>query len=119
MLIYSYKITTAPRGAPTRRMNIMTIVKNYTVRGRHFTIVKREEDGFYCAIEDKYITNGRLNRTLNGAQMHCADSLSRCLDNTQRSVDIDYYVEQGKSKAEAFAMVFDMDVKECEALFAR
>ena len=97
----------------------MTIVKNYTVRGRHFTIVKREEDGFYCAIEDKYITNGRLNRTLNGAQMHCADSLSRCLDNTQRSVDIDYYVEQGKSKAEAFAMVFDMDVKECEALFAR
>lgn len=24
MLTYSYKITTAPRGAPTRRMNIMT-----------------------------------------------------------------------------------------------
>lgn len=114
---------TEPRVHRGRKVEKMTIVTNdYVVRGRHFTIVKETEGhfaGFYHAIEDKYITDGRLNKTLNGAQLHASKELNTCLNNTRNSVEIDYLIEQGYSKAEAFAKVFDLDVEDLpERLFA-
>ena len=84
-----------------------TIVKNLIIRDRHFTIVKNA-DGFYLAIEDKYITDGKLNTTLNGIQMMASKELNQCLENTRNEVEIDWLVSQGHSKAEAFAIHFNM-----------
>lgn len=84
-----------------------TIIKNYIVRGRHFTIVKNAE-GFYLAIEDKYITDGKINTTLNGVQMNASKDLNQCLDLVKSEVEIDYLVEQGHSKSEAFAIYFNL-----------
>ena len=83
------------------------IIKQVTLRSRHFTVVK-DDNGFYCAIEDKYIDkDGRLNRTLNGFQMHANKDLNETLQGIQNEVDMDYYVAQGHSRAEAFCIVFD------------
>lgn len=84
-----------------------TIVKNLIIRGRHFTIVKNG-DGFYLAIEDKYITDGKINQTLNGMQMHASKELNQCIEDTKNSVEIDWLVSQGHSMAEAFAIHFNM-----------
>ena len=84
-----------------------TIVKNLIIRNRHFTIVKNG-DGFYLAIEDKYITDGKLNQTLNGIQMHASKELNQCIEDTKNTVEIDWLVSQGHSMAEAFAIHFNM-----------
>lgn len=101
--------------------NPQVIIKNYTVRDRHFTIVL--DDVYYQAIEDKYIDeNGRLTKTLYGHQTFADRDLNMCLKNTKNMVEIDYLVSQGHSKAEAFGMVFDLigkvDMAQLEALFA-
>ena len=69
-------------------------------RNRNFTIAL--EDGWYLAIEDKYITDGRLNTTLNGLQMHADKKRARCIEMTKQAVDIDYYESIGMSKTDAF-----------------
>jgi hypothetical protein len=80
-----------------------SIVKEFIVRGRHFTIVK--QDDFYCAIEDKYIdADGRLNTKLNGLQMHASKDLNMCLNTTKDCVEVDYLVKQGMSRDEALTM---------------
>lgn len=82
-----------------------TIIKDFIVRDRHFTIVQNEE-GFFLAIEDKYITDGKLNRTLNGFQMFASKDLNTCLNTTKNQVEIEYLEAQGYSKAEAFGICF-------------
>lgn len=82
-----------------------TIVKNFIVRDRHFVIVQNEEC-FYLAIEDKYITDGKLNQALNGFQMYASKELDTCLNTCKNQVEIEYLEEQGYSKAEAFGIVF-------------
>lgn len=95
-----------------------TIIKVFAVRGRHFNIVKNEE-GFYLAIEDKYITNGKINTTLNGFEMNADKNLDSCLKGCKNKVDLEYYISQGYSKAEAFAKTFDIPMSsEVEKLFA-
>lgn len=89
-----------------------TIIKNFVVRDRNFVIVQNEQ-GFYLAIEDKYIDkNGKLNKTLNGFQMYANMDLNDCLNTCRRQVEIEYYEAQGKSKAEAFAIVFNIPLTE-------
>ena len=99
-------------------MTITTIIKKVIFRDRNFTIVK-DSEGFYSAIEDKYITNGKTNTALNGLQMHSNRELSGCLESTKNAVETDYYISQGFSKAEAFCKVFDMmdRLEDVEKLF--
>lgn len=85
-------------------MNI--IVKDFSIRGRHFTIVKH--DKLYCAIEDKYITDGKINRQLWGPQLHPGETLEDCINSVTDAVEVDYLVEQGHTRAEAFAIYWDM-----------
>lgn len=96
-----------------------TIIKSYIQRGRHFTIAQNE-DGFFLAIEDKYITDGKLNRTLNGFQMYASKSLQDCLTSLRNAIEIEYLESQGHSKAEAFAIHFNMldKLEEIEKAFA-
>lgn len=95
------------------------IVKNFSQRGRHFVIVQNE-DGYYLAIEDKYITNGKINQRLNGFQMFASKKLEDCIKRLGDSVEIEHLVSIGHSKAEAFAMYFHMmdKVEEIEKIFS-
>ena len=96
----------------------MTIIKQFTTRSRHFTIIKDEND-FYCAIEDKYITDGKLNTTLNGFQMYANKDLNKCLNSVVDAVEVDHLVKSGYSKAEAFAIHWNLPLDKCRELFAR
>ena len=98
------------------------IIRNYTARNRHFTIVK-DSEGFFQAIEDKYIDqNGRLTQTLYGHQTFASRELNMTLQNLQNGIEFDYLVEQGHSKGEAFGIVHNLlgkiDLATLEGLFA-
>ena len=77
------------------------IVKDYSIRGRHFTIV-RNDNGMYCAVEDKFIKNGKTTQVLYANNLHPGATLEDCLNYTKDAVEVDYLVEQGMSRAEAF-----------------
>ncbi len=80
----------------------MKKITTLIARDRHFTIIQNDE-GFYLAIEDKYIdANGCLKQALNGLQMHASKDLNMCLQCTKDEVDIDYLRSTGLSKDEAF-----------------
>lgn len=85
----------------------MAKVTTLVVRGRHFIVVKNDE-GFYLAIETKYIdADGRLNTALNGMQMHASKDLNMCLECTKDAVDIDYLKSTGLNKDEAFKVWYE------------
>lgn len=92
------------------------IVREYKYRGRNFTIIKKDE--YYLAIEDKYITDGKLNKTLNGIQMYASPKLDQCINQVHSQVDVDWYQEQGMTKAEAFAKAFNIPKETAKELFA-
>lgn len=69
-----------------------TLIKNVVMRNRHFVIAKNE-DGYYLAIEDKYITDGKTNQVLNGIQMHANKTLNGCLQSIQDEVEIEYLMK--------------------------
>lgn len=83
------------------------VIKKFLVRDREFVICKNEE-GFYLAIEDKYInSDGTLNTKLYGHQMSASKDLNECLNTTKNHVEIDYLLSKGHSRAEAFAIIFN------------
>ena len=83
------------------------IVKNYSYRGRNFTII--HDQGFYMAIEDKYLDeNGCTKQILHGSQLFPAREAEDCMKLVNDRCDIDFYVASGMSKEEAFAKVFDI-----------
>lgn len=95
------------------------IIKVFKYRDRNFTIVKK--DNYYCAIEDKYIDeNGKMKCRLNGLQMYASEVLDETIKRVQYSVDIDYYISQGMTKAEAFCKAFNCEknLKAFEKAFA-
>ena len=98
-------------------MKTTMIIENFNYRNRRFTIVLN--DGFYCAIEDKYITDGVMNTTLNGLQMCANRKLDGCLNDVKRKVDMEHYEAQGMTKAEAFCKVFNLPnmIEQMEAVF--
>lgn len=87
----------------------MTIITNdFSYRGQHFTIVY---DGkYYMSVNHKFIDrDGRLKRSLGFADgIHPADTVENCIKLCKNSLDIDYYVSQGMSRAEAVAKVFNL-----------
>ena len=92
------------------------IVREYNYKGRNFTIITKDEH--YLAIEDKYITDGKMNKTLNGLQMYASATLSQCITKVKTQVDFDSYTEQGMSKAEAFAKAFNLPIEVTKEMFA-
>ena len=80
------------------------VVKDYIVMmnagNRHFTIVQNE-DGYYLAIEDKYIDeNGRITEALNGFQLHASKDLANCMRMTRLSCHIDQWRGWGMTEDE-------------------
>lgn len=95
---------------------MLNIIKKLEAHNRKFVIVKHE--GMYCAIEDKYITDGKINQQLNGLQMKASDNVDDCIQNTLNSVEIDWLVSEGMTKAQAFASVMGIPVEVAEMVFA-
>lgn len=87
---------------------VKVVIKHFVVRDKDFVIVQNV-DGWYLAIDREYIDeNGCTTRKLNGLQMKASKVLSECLNSVRTSVEIDYLVGTGKSRAEAYAIVFNM-----------
>ena len=86
-------------------MRQLTKLTTLSVRDRVFYIVKI--NGYYCAIEDKYLDeNGVTKQKLNGLQMHAKETMAKCIKAVQDSVEIDYLMNNGYSMAQAFNIVF-------------
>ncbi len=85
-----------------------TIVRNFTYRNQSYTIVK---DGkFYMTINQQFIdADGRITKELHyNDGLHTNETLEGCIRDTKNDLDMKYYMANGKSQAEAFAIVFDM-----------
>lgn len=87
---------------------LLTITKAYHVHNTVYTIVKQDE--MYLAINRKYITDGKLNKPLNGLQMHASEDLNVCLELARNQAEIDYYISVGFSKEEAIMKVLKINI---------
>ena len=77
------------------------VLTTLRVREETFKIVKHNS-GFYCAINEKYIgEDGYLTKALNGLEMNVAKTIQDCVQNTRRSVEVDYLKSQGMTLEQA------------------
>ena len=100
---------------------LVVLIKNYTVRNRHFVVAKLQDDDIFVAIDHKYIDkNGNVQQHLTGNQIYANTDFEGCLNFVSTSVEMDYLVENGYSKAQAFATVFNMQdrINDIEEIFA-
>lgn len=78
----------------------MTHITTLKVRNKTFEIV-HDEKGFW-AIEDKYFTNGKLNKQINGFTGHLSETLDQCIERAKLSAEVDYLINvKGYDKMEA------------------
>ncbi len=94
-----------------------TITKDFCYRGQHFTIVY---DGkFYMTVNHNFIDeNGCLTRELTFKELHPDKTVSGCIEYTKIDLDIDYYLSQGMSKAEAFSIVMNVPLEKAKVAFS-
>ena len=86
----------------------MRTITTLTTCNRNFTIVYHHEH--YCSIEDKYITDGKLNKRLTGIELHACKNFQDCVDLTIACCTIEKWCEEGMTKEEAFNKYFGMEV---------
>lgn len=93
-------------------MKDVTRLSTLVVREKKFHIVSFEQNGekLYGAIDFDYVTDGKVNRELNGVQMHVSKDLNQCIEYARTSVEFDYWVSQGYDKAQAFEKVFHVEL---------
>lgn len=98
-------------------MTYKVITRDFSYREKHYCIVF---DGkYYMTVDRKFIDgNGRTNKVLTFSDgLHTSLTLQGCIDDTKRDLDMEYYIAQGMSKAEAFAKIFGLDVELTAQLF--
>ena len=96
---------------------MMTMVKDFSYRGQHYSIVY---DGkFYMTINHKFIgDDGRLVKQLTYSDgLHPEYSITKCINRTKEDLDFQYYVAQGMSKAEAFSKVMNVPLENAKMVF--
>ena len=77
----------------------MTHITTLKARNKTFEIV-HDEKGFW-AIENKYITDGKLNQQINGITGHLRDNIEACIESAKISAEVDYLINTGLNKMEA------------------
>ena len=94
-----------------------TITKDYSYRNEHFTIVF---DGkFYMTVNHKYIgRDGKTIKELHFNDLHPGKTVVETIEETKRDLDIQYYMNQGYSKAQAFSKVLNIPIEIAEELFS-
>lgn len=87
-------------------------VSTLVVRNKKFHVISFEQNGekLFGAIDFDYVTNGKINRELNGVQMHVSKDLAQCIEYARTSVEFDYFIAQGYDKAQAFEKVFNVQL---------
>ena len=78
----------------------MKHITTFHINGRDFECVENN-DGWFLAIEHKYITNRKLNRSLNGLEIHAGRTVNECFKNAVFSVEFDKLIEAGYTRDEA------------------
>lgn len=93
-------------------MKDVTRLSTLVVRNKKFHVVSFEQDGekLFGAIDFDYVTDGKVNKELNGVQMHVSKDLNQCIEYARTSVEFDYWVSQGYDKAQAFEKVFNVQL---------
>lgn len=72
-----------------------------TLKARNLTFeIVRDERGFW-AIEDKYITDGKLNQQINGLTGNLRDNLEDCIASAKIHAEVDYLISTGLDPMEA------------------
>lgn len=66
-----------------------------------------QKDGKFLSIDTQYITDGKLNRPLNGVQMHASDTLKECIEFTKHAADVDALVLAGAPIKEVITEIMD------------
>lgn len=98
-------------------MQYETIISKYEVMGRKFCIVKTE-DGFYLAVDYKYIdSEGNTTKALSGLELCASRNLRKCLKLVRDHVKIEYLLDNGATKAEAFSAVTGVPLEVAELIF--
>lgn len=69
----------------------MKHITTLIARGMKFEIVKDERG--YWAIEDKYITDGKLNTQINGITGCLKDNLNDCIEQAKIRAEVHYLIE--------------------------
>lgn len=97
-----------------------TIIKDFVSYGFHYVIVKMDDfGGMYGAINKKYIDDaGKTNKELNGLEMCVSRELKETLTKVEQNCRMEYLQACGKTKPEAFAIVFGLKLETAEKLFA-
>ena len=94
-----------------REMKIERMKSIETLRYRDTYFEICYDGKLFHAIDHEYITDGRLNRPLNGLLTHADESLERCVKLATSQVDIEYYQSIGMSRAEAFSKALDIPLE--------
>lgn len=81
----------------------MKNITRHEYKGRNFEIVLK--DGYYLAIEDCYISNGKMNTSLNGIQMHAHKDLDDTIKDVNNWVDVKELEAEGVDTMVASLMV--------------
>lgn len=95
---------------------MQTITTDFHYRNHYFTIIL--DNGYYLAINHAYLTNGRLNRQLNGFDMYADKELSGCISKLMNRLDYDYFIRRGLSKAEAISRTVGVPLEAAKMLVA-
>lgn len=83
----------------------LDVVTTLHIHGRTFKFVYFNSSSKYCSIEDKYITDGRLNTPLYAPALHPSTSLTGCIEQTRIDCECDELINQGIPPMIAVAMV--------------
>lgn len=94
--------------------NTLTVVTTLIVRGHEYYIVTKDHfngdinNKFkYAGIKKEYITDGKLNRELNGLQMYVSETVAEVVDRITDSEEIAYLTrEEGLDAGEAVRVYF-------------
>lgn len=91
----------------------MVKVTSYIIYGKEWEIVhceagfKNDTEGrHYAGIRREWITDGKLNRELNGIQMCVSHSVQEVIDRITQAETLDHYISEGMTIEEACMAYF-------------
>lgn len=94
------------------------VTREMVIRHKKFVIIQLK-NGMYASIDYEWLTDGKMNRRVNGLEAHASKYLEECIRMTINAVEVAHYInEEGMTKAQAFAKVWGLEYHEkMEELF--
>lgn len=93
----------------------LKVVTHLYVRGTEYLIVTADHfngdtlNKFkYAGIKREYVTDGKINRQLNGLQMFVSETVAECIDRIKDSEELSYLIDvEGLDTMEACLALFN------------